>query len=64
MRTGNVKQLNVAMTEHQWTFIQMGTYLVLDKLRYAVYRRLFRRVHAIHAETCEPSKAHQLPLSE
>ena len=63
MRTGNVQQLNQALDQHQWTFIQMGTYLVMEKLRYAVYRRLFRRVHGIHAESCEPSKSHLLPLS-
>ncbi|KAK9798910.1 hypothetical protein WJX73_008301 [Symbiochloris irregularis] len=62
MRTGNVQQLNDALSQHQWTFIQMGTYLVLEKLRMAVYRRLFRRVQALHAETCDPSRAHQVPL--
>ena len=62
MRTGNVRQLNEALSQHQWTFIQTGTYLVLERLRLAVYRRLFRRVAAVHALSADPGKAHLLPL--
>jgi hypothetical protein len=39
-----------------------GTYLLLEKLRQAVYRRLLRRVWLIHAEQ-EPAKAAQIPLA-
>ena len=38
-----------------------GTYLLLEKLRYAAYRRLLRKVHAVHAEL-EPEKRTQIPL--
>ena len=38
-----------------------GTYLLLEKLRYATYRRLLRKVHAVHAEV-EPDKRTQVPL--
>ena len=40
-----------------------GTYLLLEKLRYAVYRRLLRKVHAVHAEL-EPEKRTQIPLPQ
>lgn len=38
-----------------------GTYLLLEKLRQAVYRRLLRRVYLINAEQ-QPAKAAQIPL--
>lgn len=38
-----------------------GTYLLLEKLRYAVYRRLLRVVHGVHAQL-EPEKRTQIPL--
>lgn len=40
-----------------------GTYLLLEKLRYAVYRRLLRKVHAVHGEL-EPEKRTQIPLPQ
>lgn len=40
-----------------------GTYLLLEKLRYAVYRRLLRKVHAVHGEL-EPEKRAQIPLAQ
>ena len=40
-----------------------GTYLLLEKLRYAPYRRLLRKVHAVHAEL-EPEKRTQIPLPQ
>jgi hypothetical protein len=39
-----------------------GTYLLLEKLRYAVYRRLLRVVHAVHAQAA-PARAAQIPLA-
>lgn len=41
-----------------------GVYLLLEKLRNAVYRRLFRRVAGIWSSQLapDPSKGHQLPL--
>ena len=38
-----------------------GTYLLLEKLRYAVYRRLLRKVAALHA-VLQPDKRTQIPL--
>ena len=40
-----------------------GTYLLLEKLRYAVYRRLLRKVHGVHGEL-EPDKRTQIPLAQ
>lgn len=38
-----------------------GIYLLLERLKFPVYRRLFRRVQLLHAEA-NPAKAAQLPL--
>ncbi len=38
-----------------------GTYLLLEKLRFAAYRRLLRKVCGVHAEL-EPQKQTQIPL--
>lgn len=40
---------------------QAGTYLLLEKLKQSVYRRLFKRVALIHRQQ-EPAKASQVPL--
>lgn len=49
-----------------WTwslFTMQGTYLLLEKLRYAAYRRLLRKVCGVHAEM-EPHKRTQIPLPQ
>lgn len=51
-----------ATVAHSHTAMQ-GTYLLLEKLRYAVYRRLLRVVHGVHAEL-EPEKRTQIPLPQ
>lgn len=61
LRTGDVALFDKTMTEQQVPFIQQGTYLLLEKLRHAVYRRLLRRVWLIHGAE-EPAKAAQIPL--
>lgn len=38
-----------------------GIYLLLERLKFPVYRRLFKRVQLLHAEA-NPAKAAQLPL--
>jgi hypothetical protein len=43
--------------------LQQGTYLLLEKLRYTVYRRLLRKVHAVRA-VLEPERRTQLPLEQ
>jgi nuclear mRNA export protein PCID2/THP1 len=62
VRTGSVAGLDAALQEKQWAFIAAGTYLLLDKLRAAVARRLIKRVALLHA-AAEPAKAAQLPLA-
>ena len=49
MRTGNVQQMNQTLEEQQWRFIRAGTYLVLEKLKQAVMRRLLKKVAIISA---------------
>jgi hypothetical protein len=61
MRTGSVRQLNEGLQAHQGAFIRAGTYLLMEKLRQAVCRRLLKRVWLLHREA-DPDKAHQLPL--
>ncbi|PRW20744.1 PCI domain-containing 2 [Chlorella sorokiniana] len=63
MRSGDVKLFNDTMEAQQFRFIQEGTYLLLEKLRYAVYRRLLRVVHGVHAQL-EPEKRTQIPLPQ
>ena len=49
-------------------YVKAGTYLLLEKLRPAVARRLVRKVAALHASSSSsssaPGTAHQLPLSK
>lgn len=63
MRSGSVQKLDESLERLQWHFIQAGTYLVLEKLKQAVLRRLLKRVHCIHAQS-NPEKSSQLPLGE
>jgi hypothetical protein len=44
MRSGSVQQMNEALEAQQWRFIRAGTYLVLEKLKQAVLRRLLKKV--------------------
>ena len=61
MRTGSVRQLNAGLQANQAAFICAGTFLLMEKLRQAVCRRLLKRVWLLHREG-DPDKAHQLPL--
>ncbi|KAK9812673.1 hypothetical protein WJX72_001644 [[Myrmecia] bisecta] len=63
LRTGSVKQLNDALATNQSQLIQVGTYLLLEKLKMAVYRRLFKRTALLHRETAEPTKAFHIPIA-
>lgn len=46
-------------------YVKAGTYLLLEKLRPAVARRLVRKVAALHAAaSAGGATAHQLPLSK
>ena len=57
MQTGSVQQMNETLEEQQWRFIRAGTYLVLEKLKQAVLRRLLKKVVLLSAE-----KGNQLAL--
>lgn len=61
VKTGNVRQLNDALQEHQVTFIMQGTFLVLEKLRNVALRTLFQKVAKINAEK-NTTKANQVSL--
>lgn len=46
------------MTEHQWRFINEGTYLAMERLQNLVHRSLARRVFLI----LQPTKGTRIPL--
>lgn len=62
MKSGSLKLFNDCMDRNQSVFIQAGIFLLLEKLKQAIYRRLFRKVAAFHREM-EPAKAVQIPLA-
>ena len=43
--------------------LSQGTYLLLEKLRQAVYRRLLRKVHLVHG-ALDPGRPTQVPLPQ
>jgi hypothetical protein len=59
--TGNVGLLQRTLDEHRLRMVQQGTFLIVEKLLWACYRRLIKRVHAYHAQV-QQDKPHQLPL--
>lgn len=61
LRSGGIGTLNRALAANQRRFIMEGIYLLLERLKFPVYRRLFKRVQLLHAEE-NPAKAAQLPL--
>ena len=63
MREGSIQRLDSCIREHQFQFIQAGTFLLLEKLKLYVHRRLFKRMALLHREQ-EPTKAERLPLGE
>ena len=63
MREGNIQQLDKCIRDNQFRFIQAGTFLLVEKLKLYVHRRLFKRVALLHREQ-EPAKAERLPLGE
>jgi hypothetical protein len=62
VRAGNVGMFYAAMQEQRNRLVKDGTYLLLEKLQAAVYRRLLKKVWIIHAQL-EPTKAAQIPLA-
>lgn len=61
IRTGNLKEFNEALVQHQDFFIKKGIFLLLEKMKLYVYRNLFNRVRKIW-EAAEPEKGHMLPI--
>jgi len=66
LKTGNVKLLNATLQNHQRELIRTGTYILLEKLKSAVYRTLLRTIHVIHKTTGNLSapKQFQLPIAK
>jgi len=60
MKTGNIRLLNETLQAHQEDLIRTGTYIILEKLKAAVYRTLFMKIQAIHKT--RSAKATQVPL--
>ena len=67
VRSGSVRTFERALQTHMLSYVSTGTYLLLEKLRLAVYRRLLKkvqRVHALQAEARgEGQRASQVPLA-
>ncbi|XP_049773663.1 PCI domain-containing protein 2 [Schistocerca nitens] len=55
IRSGNIRQANKVIQQHQFFFIKCGIYLILEKLKVIAYRNLFKRVHFM-------LDTHQIPL--
>lgn len=62
LRCGSIQSFDAALLANQYNFIQAGTYLLLEKLRNSVYRRLLKRVALIWAQH-NPAKASQVQIS-
>ena len=63
MKEGNLRLLDQGLRENQYRLIQAGTFLLIEKLKLFVHRRLFKLVALLHREQ-EPAKAERLPLGE
>ena len=61
VKSGSVRQFEHALQDHMEDYVGAGTYLLIEKLRVAVYRRLFKKVQQIYAQF-KPEKAVQVPL--
>ena len=57
-----MQALQAELEACQYAAIQAGTFLLLEKLRLLVLRRLLKRTQLAHA-ALEPGKGHLLPLS-
>ncbi|CAK0783973.1 hypothetical protein CVIRNUC_007176 [Coccomyxa viridis] len=61
MREGSIQRLDSCLRDNQYGFIQAGTFLLVEKLKLFVHRRLFKRVALLH-RVQDPAKADRLPL--
>lgn len=56
LKEGNVRKFDDVIQKHETFFIKCGIYLLVEKLKFIVYRNLFKRVYLI-------KQSHQLDLS-
>lgn len=56
LQTGSVATFNRCLEENMAAFIHRGVYFLVERLKMFVYRRLFRRVSGVHAQSA-PSEA-------
>lgn len=61
IRRGDVRMFTAELEEHAEAFIQVGTYLLVEKAKLLVYRTLCKRVHGILKE--QSGGKHQLNLA-
>lgn len=61
IRVGDVRLFTSELEKHAEAFIQVGTYLLVEKSKLLVYRTLCRRVHGILKE--QTGGKHQLDLA-
>jgi nuclear mRNA export protein PCID2/THP1 len=47
VRTGDVRLYNKSINAYRAKFVSMGTYFLMERLRYLVYRMMFKRVYLI-----------------
>lgn len=47
VRSGNLKQFNEALAQHQDLFIRAGVYLVLEKVKVLVHRTLLKKIYLL-----------------
>ena len=62
VKTGSIKLFEKTLEDHMEDYVGAGTYLLIEKLRFAVYRRLLKKVQLIYAEF-RPERAVQVPLT-
>jgi len=62
IRAGHIRNFNAALDHHQDKFLSKGIFLILEKLRYIVYRNLFRKVYLYNSKK-DPKNSHLLNLS-
>uniref|UniRef100_A0A1A9V0K1 PCI domain-containing protein 2 homolog n=1 Tax=Glossina austeni TaxID=7395 RepID=A0A1A9V0K1_GLOAU len=56
LKEGNVRKFDDVIQRHEYFFIKCGIYLLVEKLKFIVYRNLFKRVYLI-------KQTHQLDLN-
>ncbi|KAA0190527.1 Transcription associated recombination protein [Fasciolopsis buskii] len=55
VKSGDLRQMDSELTQHESFFLSCGVYLILEKLKLITYRNLFKRI-------CSIMKTHLLPI--